>query len=89
MIIGKNAGKKGFMWFGKLCIKSLAVAALLSFGVWGIIIGVIATGIFAYEVLKEWKELSKKEAIVYKAPEYDTKDGSDGYYGDEQKPDEK
>ena len=82
MIVGKDAWKKGFGWFGKLCVKALAVVALMGVGVWGIIMGILALGIFTYEVLIEWKNLSKRVELPYKVPEYDTTKKDNGYIPD-------
>lgn len=92
MIVGKNSALKGFGWLGKAFVKLVSVVALMSFGVWGIIVGSIGLVIYGLEIWNDFIELSEPKQPKYKVnemPVFETKDDSDGYYGEIQTPDEK
>lgn len=92
MIVGKNSAFEGFGWFAKSGVKLLSAAALMSLGVWGIIIGSCALVIFGCESWNDFIKLSKPKDAKYKVnemPVFETKDNSDGYYGEFQTPNEK
>ena len=62
MIIGKDSAKLGYTWYGISILKLIAGVATISYiekyPLLGII-GIIALGVFVYEQVKKFKELSK------------------------------
>ena len=59
MIVGKNSAKFGFTWFGKIVVKVTVGAVAISAGGFGVAVGCVSLALSAYEVIKEWKEISK------------------------------
>ena len=59
MIVGKNSAKLGFTWFGKIIVKVTVAALAISVGGFGVAVGCISLALSAYEVIKEYKDLSE------------------------------